>query len=244
MANLAETGIQVACAVCAMNPLCHSRSVANGAPAPVEVHRRIAAGEPLYKAGAARNTLFALRAGMAQVSVDDGRNGAHIVRFLLPGDAAGLDAFAGGTHGNEAAAIEDCDVCLIPAYRVGLLGKYNEATCEQLRAMLSRELAETEAHSGMLARLNATQRVARFLLELSRRWSERGFSATHFRLPMGRRAIGAHLALTTETVSRILSDFQVRGWVDLPWREVRILEPDKLRELLLTHGPRPEADKH
>jgi CRP/FNR family transcriptional regulator len=60
----------------------------------------------------------------------------------------------------------------------------------------------------------------------------RGFSATHFRLPMGRRAIGQHLALTTETVSRVLSDFQARGLLDLPWREVRILEPAKLRELL------------
>jgi CRP/FNR family transcriptional regulator len=154
------------------------------------------------------------------------------VRFLLPGDAAGLDSFAGGVHHNQAVSVEDCDVCVIPAYRMGLLGKYNEATCEQLRHLLSSELAETEQHSVMLSRLTAMQRVARFLLDLSSRWSARGYSATHFRLPMGRRAIGAHLALTTETVSRILSDFQAKGWVVLPWREVRIVAPDKLTEVL------------
>ena len=49
---------------------------------------------------------------------------------------------------------------------------------------------------------------------------------------MGRRAIGQHLALTMETVSRVLSDFEARGWVELPWREIRIVEPAKLRELL------------
>jgi CRP/FNR family transcriptional regulator len=232
MASLVESGKQVACAVCVMAPLCHSRAVANGAPSPIENHRRIPAGEAFYKAGAPREAIYALRAGMAQVSVEDGRNGSHIVRFLLPGDAAGLDAFAGGVHHNQAMSVEDCDVCVLPAYRVGMLGKYNEATCDQMRSLLSRELAETEAHAVMLSRLTAMQRVARFLLELSRRWSERGYSATYFRLPMGRRAIGAHLALTTETVSRILSDFQAKGWIDLPWREVRILAPEKLTEVL------------
>jgi CRP/FNR family transcriptional regulator len=232
MASVVESGKQVACAVCAMEPLCHSRAVANGVPSPIESHRRIPAGEAFYKAGTPRNAIYALRAGMAQVSVEDGRNGTHIVRFLLPGDTAGLDAFAGGVHHNQAVSVEDCDVCILPADRLGVPGRFNEATSEQLRNLLSRELAETEAHSVMLSRLTAMQRVARFLLDLSRRWSERGYSATYFRLPMGRRAIGAHLALTTETVSRILSDFQAKGWIDLPWREVRILEPDKLTEVL------------
>ena len=83
--------------------------------------------------------------------------------------------------------------------------------------------------------------MAGFLLDLSRRWEARGFAATHFRLPMGRRAIGQHLALTTETVSRVLSDFQARGWLDLPWREVRILEMEKLKGLLAPASARAEA---
>lgn len=231
MANLADHATQVACAACVMSPLCNSRAVANGAPAPVECRRRVATGERFYASGSPRTTVYALRAGFAQISIDDG-HGRHVVRFLLPGDAAGLDAFAGGDHRSEATALEDCEVCLIPAYRAEVLGRYNEATCSRLRALLSTQLVDSEAHAAMLARLTAPQRVARFLLELSRRWEERGFSSTHFRLPMGRRAIGQHLALTTETVSRVLSDFQARGWLDLPWREVRIVEMEKLRALL------------
>jgi CRP/FNR family transcriptional regulator len=214
-----------------MSPLCNSRAVANGAPTPVECRRRVAAGEHIYTAGSARAAVFALRAGIAQVAVNDG-HGTHVVKFLLPGDAAGLDAFASGNHTNEATALEDCEVCVIPAYRAEVLGKYSEATCTQLRSLLSTSLAEAEMHAVMVSRLAAPQRVARFLLELSRRWQERGFSAASFRLPMGRRAIGQHLALTTETVSRVLSHFQANGWIELPWREVRLVEPDKLRELL------------
>lgn len=231
MANLADYGTQVACAVCVMSPLCNSRAVANGAPSPVECRRRVAAGERIYAAGSPRTTVYALRAGFAQIATDEG-HGRHIVRFLLPGDAAGLDAFAGGEHRNEAIALEDSEVCLIPAHPAGVPGKHHEATSARLRTLLSEQLADGEAHAAMLARLSAPQRVARFLLELSRRWAERGFSSARFRLPMGRRAIGEHLALTMETVSRVLSDFQARGWVELPWREIRILEPEKLRELL------------
>lgn len=231
MANLADCGNQVACASCVMSPLCNSRAVANGAPAPVECRRRVAAGERIHGSGAPREAIYALRAGFAQVALEDG-HGVHVVRFLLPGDAAGLDAFAGGDHRNEVVAIEDCEVCVIPTYRAEVLGRYSEATCARLRGLLSAQLADAEAHALMLARLTAPQRVARFLLELSSRWAGRGYSSTHFRLPMGRQAIGQHLALTTETVSRVLSGFQAKRWLDLPWREVRILEIAKLREVV------------
>lgn len=240
MANLADHGTQVACAACVMSPLCNSRAVANGAPAPVECRRRIAAGQHIYRTGGTRENVYALRAGFAEVSVDDG-HGKHVVRFLLPGDAAGLDAFADGPHASEATAVEDCEVCVIPAYRAEVLGRYSEATCARLRALLSVQLADSEAHALMLAKLTAPQRVARFLLELSRRWAARGYSDSRFRLPMGRRAIGQHLALTTETVSRVFSDFQAKGWVELPWREVRILDFEKLRDVL---ARAPEGKAH
>jgi len=240
MESRAEARNQVACATCVMNPLCNSRAVAGGAPSPVECRKRIPAGERLYAAGSTRDTFYALRAGTAQVAIDDG-HGPHVVRFLLPGDAAGLDAFAPGKHRNEARALEDCEVCVIPAYRAEVLGPYSESTCAHLRSLLSEELADAETHAVTLARLTAPQRVAAFLLDLSRRWGERGFSVTHFRLPMGRKAIGQHLALTTETVSRNLSEFQARGWIELPWREVKIVAPEKLRALLVPASTRREA---
>ena len=233
MANLADVATEAACAICAFGSLCNSRAVARGAPSLVERRKRVPAGEVLYGPGAPRDTIYALRAGIAQVSVNGGPAGhQHVVRFLMPGDAAGLDAFAGGVHANQVLSLEDCDVCVIPARRIEVLGESQEAISTVIRSLLARELAEVEEHSAMLAHLDARQRVARFLLELARRWSERGFSAIHFRLPMGRRTIGQHLALTTETVSRVLSDFQARGWVELAWREVRIVEPEQLRAQL------------
>lgn len=238
MANLAELATQAACAICAARPLCQPRS-AKGVASLAEGRMTVAAGRSLYRAGEPRDTIYALRSGFAQVVVDHGNDSTHIVRFLLPGDAAGLDTFAGGEHAAEVQCIEDCEVCVIPAARLEVGGPHGKDVAALLCAMLARELASTEEHAAVLAHHDARQRVAGFLLDLSRRWSGRGLSPTQFRLPMGRRAIGQHLALTTETVSRVLSEFQSRGWVELPWREVRILDLEALRALLLPKAATP-----
>src|SRR5689334_5051197 len=88
----------VACAVCAVHPLCHSRAVAQGAPSPVECRRRIAAGTAIQGAGSEGTEIFALRAGMACMTIPDPLHGRHILRIMLPGDVGGLAALAGAKH--------------------------------------------------------------------------------------------------------------------------------------------------
>lgn len=227
-ANLAEFHAHVACGTCSLNPLCYSRATAYGAPPPVAGRRRLERGEKLYAVGSPRDSLYAVRAGFLKVVVPDSA-GCHIVRFLLPGDVAAIDALAGGVHVTEAIALEDCEICVMPADRLDLLAHCTGALVRLDLALLAAGLAEADSHGAAIARLTASQRVARFLLDLSRRWSERGFSGTHFRLPMRRREIGDHLGLTMETVSRVLSDFRARGLVELPRNEVEIRAPELLR---------------
>ena len=237
----ADFGPQVACAVCAMNPLCHASNAGPDGPATVERRRRVDAGDRLFGVGAPRSSIYALRAGFIKVVAPDAGSGRHIVRFLLPGDVVGLDAFAEGIHENEAIALQDCQVCEIPAHRVEMLAQYNGRLASHLRRLLARELADAQAQAVALSRFTAAQRVARFLLELSRRWSERGFSGIAFSLPMGRREIGDHLGLTMETVSRILSDFQARSWVALPRRGIEIRDAAMLKATLAPAAADPEA---
>jgi len=228
-AKPADFGAQVACGSCAMNPLCHSRAVASGSPSPVAFHWRLERGAKLHSVGSPRDRIYALRAGFLKIVVPDA-GGGHIVRFLLPGDVAALDAFAGGVHVSEAIALEDCEVCVIPAERIDLLAACSSGVGKLELALLAGALANADCHGAAVARLSASQRVARFLLDLSRRWEQRGFSAVRFRLPMGRREIGDHLGLTMETVSRVLSDFRERGIIALPRNEIEIRAPGALLE--------------
>jgi CRP/FNR family transcriptional regulator, anaerobic regulatory protein len=228
----AARGRQVACTACAMHPLCHPLSTAEDWLGSVQARRRLARGEKLYRAGSPQTALYAVRAGFLKACAPDGDGGTFIVRFLLPGDAAGLDAFAEGMHPTDAVALEDCQVCEIPRHRAEILAEGIPSLGAQLRRLIGRELTHSQEHSAILTRHAAADRVAHFLLDLSRRWDERGYSRAAFRLPMRRQEIAEHLGLTMETVSRILSDFQARGWVALTRGGVDIRSAEALERLL------------
>jgi CRP/FNR family transcriptional regulator len=208
-------GRQVACTSCAMHPICYPLSAAEGWLNSAQARRRLARGERLYRAGSPQTAIYAVRAGFLKACAPNGDGSRFIVRFLLPGDAAGLDAFATGIHPTEAVALEDCQVCEIPRYRAEILAEGIPSLGAQLRRLIGGELARSQEHAALLTRHAASERVAHFLLDMSRRWGERGYSRSAFRLPMRRQEIGEHLGLTMETVSRILSEFQSRGWIRL-----------------------------
>lgn len=219
---------QVACSVCAFNPLCNSRAASPGASSPVEGRRRIASGEALYRAGAPHASIFAVRAGFLKSSVQGVRGETRVVRFLLPGDVVGLDGYAEGLHAADATALSDCELCEVAAYRAVILSDFNPRIGSHLRRLLAQELAGSNRHVAALASLGVHERIGRFLVDLGRRWLERGYSATSFLLPMSRRDIANHLALTPETLSRALGSFEARGWIRLKGREVELLDPEGL----------------
>ena len=76
----------------------------------------------------------------------------------------------------------------------------------------------------LLGSLNAQDRVAAFLLDLSRRFGERGESPREFNLRMTRAEIGSTLGLQLETVSRAFSVFQQQGVLSVEHRHIRFMD--------------------
>ncbi|MGH8401726.1 MAG: helix-turn-helix domain-containing protein, partial [Gammaproteobacteria bacterium] len=74
----------------------------------------------------------------------------------------------------------------------------------------------------------AEERLAAFLMSMSRRFHMRGYSATEFILRMTRRDIANYLRLATETVSRVLAKFQDDGLISVERRDVKILNIGRL----------------
>src|SRR5689334_9192910 len=136
MANLADLTTHVSCATCAMRPLCTPRAGRINEPSPVECHVRLDPGTRLYDARSPANAVFALRSGNLKLTALDAAGGTHVVRFLIPGDVAGLDAF-GGTHSTSAEALGEAEVCRFPAWRVELLAEYDGRTRVHLRRLLA-----------------------------------------------------------------------------------------------------------
>jgi len=84
----------------------------------------------------------------------------------------------------------------------------------------------------LLGGMTAEQRLAAFLLSLSRRHHRLGYSANHFVLRMTREEIGDYLGLTIETISRLFSRFQREGLIGVQQRDVELRNIERLREMV------------
>jgi CRP/FNR family transcriptional regulator len=82
----------------------------------------------------------------------------------------------------------------------------------------------------LLGSMDAEQRIAAFLLSLSRRYRKLGYSPSRFGVRMTREEIGSYLGLTLETVSRVLSRLQKEGLVAAQQREIELKDVGALQE--------------
>ena len=158
--------------------------------------------------------------------LSDGRR--QIGAFHLPGDIFGLDN--GDFHRFTAEAIIDTTVLLIKRQSLERAAKTDPAMVRSLLTMTTDNLEHVENHMLLLGRKNARERVAAFLLEMNGRVTAGGVIA----LPMDRRDIADYLGLTLETVSRVLSEFQRKGYLKLAGplsREVHVVNPGGLTRL-------------
>ena len=120
---------------------------------------------------------------------------------------------------------------LLPFTRLTSLSRVNADVENLMYRMMSRELAHRQRVISMLGTLSAEARVARFLIALSERYVEMGYSSKLFNLRMTRQEIGSYLGLTLETVSRTLSAFNEMGLTTVHQRSVGINDPEALRAL-------------
>jgi CRP/FNR family transcriptional regulator len=84
----------------------------------------------------------------------------------------------------------------------------------------------------VLGKMNAEQRLVAFLLDLSQRYHEHGYSSCEFVLRMTREEIGSYLGLKLETVSRLFSRFQHEGLIQVQGRDVKLLDRVAMHQLV------------
>jgi CRP/FNR family transcriptional regulator len=189
-------------------------------------------GEYLYRSGEAFRSLYAIRTGFfkTQILHEDGRE--QVTGFQMPGEIIGMDAISTDVHACEAVALDDCEICEIPFDQLEELTRELPSLQRHLHKIMSREIVRDQGIMMLLGSMRAEERLAAFLLNLSQRFSVRGYSPHAFNLRMTRQEIGSYLGLKLETVSRTLSQFQEHGLLSVRVREVEILDMLRLRSFV------------
>jgi CRP/FNR family transcriptional regulator len=199
--------------------------------------RQVKRGEPLYNVGGELHSLYVLRLGFTKTCVlRDERE--EIAGFHMSGDLLGLDAMGSGRHLCDAVALEDSEVCEIDLAALERVTGQAPSLQRCLQRVISGELVREGGAMLTLATMRAEERLAAFLLDLSARFSARGYSSTEFVLRMTREEIGSFLDLTLETVSRALSRFQEDGLIEVQTKHIKLREIEALRALI---APAPSA---
>ena len=184
------------------NPLCEGPLGLMGAP------MRFARNTEIYGEDEPAEYLYQVISGCVRTyrMLDDGRR--QIGAFYLPGDIFGVEA--GEAHLSSAESICDAQILVVRRSAVMARAEHEKDLSKQLWTLTVRELQRIHEHSLVLIK-SAEERVAGFLLEMSRRNS----SGAAIDLPMSRQDIADYLGLTIETVSRTFTQLVQSGTIVL-----------------------------
>lgn len=220
------------CSTCAFSSACLSQGYDKTALA--ELHCLVEhigpfrAGDILFREGEPFNAIAAVRAGTVKTYVLDSDGREQVQGFYLPGEVIGLGAIHAERYPCNAMALDTVTLCRFSFPMMATLAQKMPGLQTQLFRLLSQDIGKTAQMAGDRS---ADERLAAFLVGLSRRYESRGFSPRRLSLAMGRADIGNYMRLASETVSRVLRRFQDEQLIAVHGREIELLNLPRLVEL-------------
>jgi CRP/FNR family transcriptional regulator, anaerobic regulatory protein len=153
----------------------------------------------------------------------------QVTGFAVSGDMIGLGA--GSRHQCSAECSGTAKVRALPAIILHRMAREDSHLGMRLYDAISQELATAQDLLMTVGRLNASERVATFLLGLAQRNARALRPIDRIELPMTRCDIADFLGLTTETVSRSLTKLTLAKIISRHHGHIRILDAGALEDV-------------
>lgn len=187
-----------------------------------------AEGEHIFREGDSFNAIAAVRAGTVKTYVTDAEGREQVQGIFLPGEVIGLSAISQARYPCNAVALDSVLLCRFSFPNIAALAARMPGLQHHLFRLLSQDIGKAALLAG---NYSADERMAAFLISLSRRYAARGFSADRFQVTMTRADMANYLRLASETVSRVFRRFQEEGLISVDRRNIELLDRSKLEEL-------------
>ncbi|MCM1511947.1 MAG: helix-turn-helix domain-containing protein [Oxalobacter formigenes] len=207
-------------------------------------HVQFKTGQRIHMIGQPFEMLYVVNSGFLKTVLIDELGNEQILSFPMKSDLLGVDGIHSKYYPSEAVALSACDLILIPFKKLTALIRLYPELEQAMYSVMSRELVREQSMISMLGSLSAEGRVARFLVSLSDRFAQMGYSNRIFNLRMTRHEIGSYIGLTLETVSRTLSALHDIGWISVDQKTIEIRDIQALRSLRRLPGSRRSRDKN
>lgn len=220
------------CSTCAFSAACLEQGYDKGRLA--ELHVLVehvgpfAEGAHVFREGEPFDAIAAVRAGTVKTYVNDSEGREQVQGFFLPGEVIGLNAISQQRYPCNAVALDPVMLCRFSFPGIASLAARMPGVQRHLFKLLSQDIGKAALLAG---NYTADERMAAFLVSMSRRFAARGFSPTRFRLTMTRTDIANYLRLASESVSRGFRRLQDAGLVSVDRREIELNQLSKLESL-------------
>ncbi len=189
-------------------------------------------GDALFHSGDPVRHLYLVHSGFC-ISHNSGTS-QRIRGFHIPGEIVGIEDIGEERHTHTACALEHGSLCQLDYSRLETTLTRDELVRVQhyLMVAAARHARLLQKELLITGLPNAEQRVAAFLFNLGQRLESHGFPALAYRLPMSRDEMANYLGLAPETVIRVLKTLARKGLIHIRTRQVELLQPETLRNLL------------
>lgn len=174
--------------------------------------------QTLYHNGDPAQSVYRVRDGLVRITRMTPEGRVMTVRHVLPGDFFGEEAFMEGEREEIAEALTNAQIEAIDPAMI------NHVDLIEITRSLSHQMQRLMEYEYHLQTGDLRQRVARYLLELSRtplaHDDDAGrpvISATHELLAEG-------TASTRESVSKIITDLRADGLIESGYRSITLLD--------------------
>jgi CRP/FNR family transcriptional regulator len=196
----------------------------------IERKRPLHKTDKLVSYGDNFHSLYAVRSGSLKSYISDKDGVEQIIGFHFPGDIIGFDALKDNKHASYTQALETAMVCEVSYDTLDQMSVKFPKLRQQIMRFMSAEIKHDHDLMMLLSKRSATERLLHFLIDLSQRFEERGFSAKQFNLSMTRNEIGNYLGLTVETISRLLTRFKKEELIKVDEKLISIVDFNGIKQ--------------
>lgn len=186
-------------------------------------------GQQVFYEGHVALGLYILCQGRVKLTRLNRKGQQRLVGILGSGDLLEKQAFQEQpVHQVTCEVLEPSQVCLLDRTNFLAFLKDHGDAAVKLIQVLSKEMTEVVSAADQFAFTPARERLARLLVELSERFGQKEDKGMRIILKLKREDLAQMIAVTVETVVRLLHDFQEAGLITMQGRDLTLLNVDRL----------------
>ncbi len=187
-------------------------------------------GQRIYLEGDPSDQLFLLKVGVVKISTSAADQQETILAFLYPGDIFGeLAMIEDSPRDHLATAHEDVVLCALSRDLLLRMAHETPALGYQITKVMGLRLKRFRTRIEELLYKSAHARIAHTLLDLASDYGIPDNEGILVPLRLNQADLGNLVGLARETVNTVLQDFKQRGLVEAGRRNIRIIDPTRLR---------------